>query len=657
MIFEEIALYNFGIYQGHHTISLDSPNHKKPIILIGALNGAGKTTFLDALQLVLYGKFAKCSNRGRLGYLAYLEKNINSFSEDKSASITLRFRHGDNRKNPQVYEVKRSWSKEEKKECKERISVCFNGEHDQLLSENWEEFVNEFIPQSISELFFFDGEKIENLADPKRSAELLKIGIEALLGLELLSKLSTDLNELKRKKQENLLNIDNAIELDSIKEHLISLNYKKNELKKELKTIEDKEEEQVSLFNFSQNKLLSSGADKLNLKDELDQEKKDIAEKLFAVKHELLKLVSGSLPLILIPNLLKAAEVQSIREKKFNTYIDARELLEQQKNDFLSILSETIEEKECSSIKDRIEQLSEKNQKTHEMDCYLHTNTIYFSGISDRVNEEKYSAINLLMQKKDIEESLILIERKIHTIPTLDSVKELIAESAKREEKLNIVREKKNLITQSIMDIDNEIKIADNKFNAILIKNNSEEFEQKRQSQIISHIDILKDIVISFNTQLVHDNITKLEKKIKSKFDQLKRKDSLITKISIDPVEYTMTLYASNMLEISTERLSAGERQLLAIAILWGLADSSGKELPTIIDTPMGRLDGEHRTRLIEQYFPSAASQVILLSTDEEIYGTYYTKLQPYLAQEYNIIYDENINSSYFKPGYFEVSR
>lgn len=64
MIFEEIRLYNFGIYQGHHTISLDSPDHKKPIILIGALNGAGKTTFLDALQLALYANLRNVPTEG-----------------------------------------------------------------------------------------------------------------------------------------------------------------------------------------------------------------------------------------------------------------------------------------------------------------------------------------------------------------------------------------------------------------------------------------------------------------------------------------------------------------------------------------------------------------------------------------------------------------
>ncbi|EBG6764398.1 DNA sulfur modification protein DndD, partial [Salmonella enterica subsp. enterica serovar Kentucky] len=296
MIFEEIRLYNFGIYQGHHTISLDSPDHKKPIILIGALNGAGKTTFLDALQLALYGKFAKCSNRGRLGYLTYLEKNINSFSTDRSASITLRFRHGDNKKTAQIYEIKRSWKKNGNKECKENISVHFNGKYDQLISEHWEEFVNEFIPQSISELFFFDGEKIENLADPKRSAELLKTGIEALLGLELLSTLSSDLNELQKKKQEKLLKKEDAVSVDEIKTKIASLNEQKKQLTSQIGILEEKEKDEDENLSFLQEKLQSSGADKLELKTSFEKEKKELEQKLFVVKHELLKLASGVLP-------------------------------------------------------------------------------------------------------------------------------------------------------------------------------------------------------------------------------------------------------------------------------------------------------------------------------------------------------------------------
>lgn len=654
MIFEEMRLYNFGIYQGHHTITLDSPEHKKPIILIGALNGAGKTTFLDALQLALYGKYAKCSNRGRLGYLNYLEKNINSFSEDRSASITLRFRHGDNKKNPQVYEVERSWKKNGQKECKEYISVSFNGVYDQIISDNWEEFVNEFIPQSISELFFFDGEKIENFADPKRAAELLKTGIEALLGLELLSTLATDLNELKRKKQEKLLNQEDTSDLNNIKEKIASLNNKKDELTAQLTIAKESVKVEEESYFETQKKLFSSGADKLSLKESFEKEKTELTQKLFTVKHELLKLAASTLPLGLTEQLLYQAEKQAICERKANIFEDAKDLLKQQRMKFLSIVADTMDDATLSLVQNKLSESAEKEYQDNQIFCYLKSNPIYFSGVIERISEEKNTAISLLNKKREIEESIILVERKISTIPTLDSVKELIHLNAKQEEKLEKTKSEKEILARQLAQILDDINVFEGQYNSLLIKRNTTLFEHKRQSQITNHIDTLKEIIISFNKQLVIDNITKLERKIKAKFDLLKRKDSLISHIKIDPTNFSMTLFATNHIEMPAERLSAGERQLLAISILWGLADSSGKELPTIIDTPMGRLDGEHRTRLIKQYFPYAASQVILLSTDEEIYGQYYNELKPFIAQEYHISYDEVNKSSYFSKGYLE---
>jgi len=658
MIFEEVNLYNFGIYQGYHQISLDSPSYEKPIILIGALNGAGKTTFLDALQLALYGKFAKCSNRGRLGYYAYLEKNINAFSQDKTASISLRFRHGDNKNNPQIYEIKRTWIKEPSKECKEEISVSFNGKHDQLLSDHWDDFVNEFIPQSISELFFFDGEKIENLADPKKSAELLKTGIEALLGLEMLSKLSSDLKVLKRKKQENQLKKADLEEIEILKEELTELSQEKINLEVTLQQKHEQEHEEMALLENIQQKLLISGADKLSLKEIYEHDKKINLQKQFEVNHELQKLVSSALPLALIPTLLDSTATQLKLEKNALIFENASTLLDQQKNDILSILAKEFDaEISLSIVKQNIEKLQDKNKKKYKANCYINIDPIYFDGLNERLFDEKNNAERLIRLKCQINDELTLIERNINTIPSFDAVKDLIFKNAVRESDLEKTRNHINALNKEIAELDDKLKNLENKYNSVLLRNNSIHFEQKRQSQIISHIDVLDDIVSSFNEQLVKENISKLERNIKSKFDLLKRKDSLISKLHIDPIDYTITLFTTDRSTITPDRLSAGERQLFAIAILWGLADSSGKELPTIIDTPMGRLDGEHRIRLINEYFPQAAAQVILLSTDEEIYGKYYKKLKPYIAQEYNIAYDEKNKSSYINNGYLVTAQ
>jgi len=76
MIFDGITLHNYGVYLGRQDIRLRPENNEKPIILIGGLNGVGKTTLLDAFQLGLYGKLSNCSKKGSLSYNNYLKKCI-----------------------------------------------------------------------------------------------------------------------------------------------------------------------------------------------------------------------------------------------------------------------------------------------------------------------------------------------------------------------------------------------------------------------------------------------------------------------------------------------------------------------------------------------------------------------------------------------------
>jgi len=123
--------------------------------------------------------------------------------------------------------------------------------------------------------------------------------------------------------------------------------------------------------------------------------------------------------------------------------------------------------------------------------------------------------------------------------------------------------------------------------------------------------------------------------------------------LKIDPATFRLELTGGDGKPLPFDRLSAGERQLLATSLLWGLAKASGRPLPTIIDTPLGRLDSSHRRHLLDRYFPVASHQVILLSTDEEVDEASLARLKPHIGRSYSLIFDEQNQSTNIKPGYF----
>jgi DNA sulfur modification protein DndD len=158
----------------------------------------------------------------------------------------------------------------------------------------------------------------------------------------------------------------------------------------------------------------------------------------------------------------------------------------------------------------------------------------------------------------------------------------------------------------------------------------------------------------AFHEAVVTRHIGRIEKLVLESYQQLLRKALLVTRLSIDPKSYALDLYGRGGDALSPERLSAGERQLLAIALLWGLAKASGRPIPTAIDTPLGRLDTSHRMHLVERYFPLASHQVLLLSTDEEIAGPYLERLKPWIGRCYELSYDDASGRTTIAPGYFE---
>ena len=198
MILQSIQLENFGLYQGKHELYF-VPNEKRPVTLIGGLNGRGKTTLLDAITLGLYGRRAlKYLQDERIKYTTYLDNHINKnalYGSRTSITITL----ADSSQAQDVISLCRSWEKRLKADPEDVLIATRNGVQDDYLSENWDYFVEEIMPLNISRFFFFDNEKIAQIADDE-TFNSVKESIRSLLGLSTIDQLVSDLGKISKKK-------------------------------------------------------------------------------------------------------------------------------------------------------------------------------------------------------------------------------------------------------------------------------------------------------------------------------------------------------------------------------------------------------------------------------------------------------------------------
>ena len=125
---------------------------------------------------------------------------------------------------------------------------------------------------------------------------------------------------------------------------------------------------------------------------------------------------------------------------------------------------------------------------------------------------------------------------------------------------------------------------------------------------------------------------------------------SLLTALK-DDVHQDEVFHLYQHIELS--RLSKGERQIFILALYWAMVQISEKEIPFVIDTPYARIDANHRAEISRKFFPQISSQVIILSTDEEITEEYYRILKPYIAKEYLLSNSQGGNRTTVENRYF----
>lgn len=646
MIINRLTMHNFGVYAGTNIFEF---THKKPIVLVGGMNGRGKTTFLEAILLSLYGANSIAYKESKYNsYNQYLRSYVNKNDWDKSSFIELEFAL--NESTNDTYVVRREWDALSRI-TRERISVQQNGIYSEFLTKNWAMFVENILPSALSSFYFFDGEKIAELAVAKTDDQM-KESIRSMLGITILDVLKSDLGRSIRRISKKGKGDEYSSKLDGLREE-------RDQAISEIEKIdtaiclatEKVETVQEALEQLHKNYEMQGGA-VLEQRQKLMQRRAQIQTEITQNSESLIGMAATELPMALVRDLISQIKLQA--EDEHNDFImqQALEQMDAYLSNFAVDHPNSIGASQA--FVDFVRKKTEENAtpQIYEMSDHalFQMNELVESVLQQSIDHTK----TLFSDKKALKSQLDEVDSYL----TLDiNEKELAAiynQIKIKEAELVEVQVKLNKLQQDRRSV-NAVVIAKTAEYNRDVETCLQKMElQDDADRMLKYSNMALQIVDAYTKELQKRKAGILGMTITECYKKLANKKNLIKEIIMDSETLDMQYLDEKGNAVSKESLSAGEKQLMVIAILWALALCSKKKLPVIIDTPLSRLDSKHRTSIISTYFPNASDQTIILSTDTEIDHNYYDIMKESVGDEFTLVYSEETKSTSIEKGYFQ---
>jgi len=641
MKIKRLTLHNFGVYAGTNVFSFEG---MKPIVLIGGLNGRGKTTFLEAILLSLYGanSFAYRES-GYTTYGQYLKSYVNQNDASFDTFVEMEFLMS--KDDADIYKVRRSWNGATQR-IHEIVEVEKAGIRDDFLTKNWGMFIENVLPSALSSFFFFDGEKIAELA-VDNTDEQLKDSIRSMLGLSVLDRLSGDIQRTIRRNNKQLINNSDLVEVEKSQKQKSELNQKLEEIDVRILELDEEINQLEEANEKEQLRYSTHGGDIVAQRHEILEKRAVIKEKINQIEQRLVEISSQSLPLMLIGDLIddviscSKEEQEAISMKMVAGRINslykqyAKEKGVPVDRKFLNYVNSSIKGDRpivygiSSHVLFDIENLKSSRmeleiQQAHQM--------------LKEYNE-------LIKQLNDIESYLTVDINEKELSDLFKSIKEREQVILSKKVEIGQLRQERASVNGECIRVTSELgRMTEKMLTGLETKDDNERYFKYSQMAL--------RVIENYTYRLQERKTRQLAEQITTCYKTLASKKNLINQVLVDPASLVMSYIDYDGEEVPKTSLSAGEKQLMVISILWALAICSKKKLPVIIDTPLSRLDSNHRKAIIKKYFPKASEQTIILSTDSEIDQSYYEMMKKNVGDEYTLEYDDENKCTTIKKGY-----
>jgi DNA sulfur modification protein DndD len=631
MRFKSISIENVFSYYGLKSFNFEDKD--EPVALIIGENGFGKTSFINSVKIALHGinkdvltignqilskeDFVVGNNSKNFSGMLNRKAKLDGVNEAKII-VTI--------DDDEIFVVERTFSF--KNNSYVESLMLYDEEHGLLAQgDDAQDIINQKISPTMARFFFFDGEKIQTIADFSHE-EFTKM-LEDVLELDIYDQMASDAEYLIRKINRAELDQDLQVEVqekeaihEKLKEEIVTTEETFiNEKKVVLKELEGKKREidnKLKKLKSRFQKPLSDARASLVLTENQRQE----------LVHLMKQATLVQLPLLLNSSLEAKVKKDIDAHYRGKVQIDSN-VLAIKKEQLMKLIASIDSKDEVATAFDSVFQSSNENQSVTFADP--HKLEQQFDALP-KINFSEL-LINLSDNAHDIKEfqaEIITLENKI-----TDDKKEYEDDfvlAVKMTEDIIRQNVKCEQLKEKILELEEKEKELRKELGKLTMQEHKNDIANTKIKTLQSIIVVSRVMKKKIKT----DKRANLEESINIKFKLLKKEDWDADRINLD-INFNINLYDVDTNAMDILSCSSGQKQIIATALIWGISEYIAEDIPMIIDTPLGRLDEKNQSLILNKFYPEVSKQVIILPTPSELKHDGFKALVPHISQTFKL--------------------
>lgn len=658
MRFESITLCNIFSYHGEVTVRFNKPSDESEnIVLIYGRNGQGKTSLLTSLKLLFSGITEDIRRQVQAGRVPSPNQYVCGTGDDWWGILNHKARVA----GANSCFIEAAWETEEGDQVTARRTWTLNTAtgtyqeqvrtNDPYLGELSDDLARDYLyrvlPRDYLPFYIFDGEDIRQLAEANRGETIEKM--EMLLNIRPVENVREAISDLRHRiqddamdaaKQGQLLRLQNRhtemqADISAVEQELLFNSENIRELESSLKHIE---RQLSALRGYGNGEEFARESQKISQKEIRRAELQNFISEEFG-RDALLRCIPSS-----VATALAAMEKFAASETT-----SSNEILATLRTRLSQIFQEPpyptkrLTEEQANFYGDRLCRLVEYYEQPSPSNLPFSLDSSRVRRLISDLSSYSPAKVSHAPLLRDVDDArqlgaeIISLKTKLLDISSLrdrerERFEELQARLKEQTDQLLILRDARRVMerrhdesVKNASAVSSEISVLRSSVKVAADARKKYEF----MKNLVDTLDELKQSIKSDQRVLV-------EQRLNTHLHSLLDSNALVSKAEIRD-DFSLTYYTSTGEPIGMASISSGMKQLVATALIWALKDASGRDVPVIVDTPLGRIDQQHQINLLTHYYPKAGRQVIILPTDSEINPSKYAILSPHISQEFRL--------------------